>query len=244
MEMRKIIIPQPWASMICAGLIDIFDLGVDLGAETCLVLIQAAPWQKYDNRKNLPLEWIQRLSAAQLMGTVPLYQDMPFDCVVGFIKADLLLMEPDSMWAYRGKRESLYLITNARMFTRPVRTSIDDEKDLPSHCKMLLPNPVRLEDGILVHVNETLFEDAREGYSFNAPMVNAFHEVLFNSNSDKSLKKLILCNNHRYKTFAFERDNDFYLALDEKGYPKRYFSILTKKTEVRPFFKFNLRKQL
>ena len=242
--MRKIIIPQPWASMICAGIIDIFDLGVDLGTESCLVLIQAAPWQKYDNRKRLPLEWLQELSAAQLMGTVPLFQDMPFDCVVGFIKAHPLFMETDSMWAYGGKRETLHLITGARMFTKPVRTSINDENHLPGHCKMLMPYPVRFEDSILVHVNAQLFEDAKEGYSFNAPMVNAFHEVLFNSDSGKSLKKLNLCNNHRYKTFAFERDNDFYLALDEDGYPKRYYSILTKKSEVRPFFKFNLRKQL
>ena len=109
---------------------------------------------------------------------------------------------------------------------------------------MLMPYPVRFEDSILVHVNAQLFEDAKEGYSFTAPMVNAFHEVLFNSDSGKSLKKLNLCNNHRYKTFAFERDNDFYLALDEDGYPIRYYSILTKKTEVRPFFKFNLRKLL
>ena len=225
--MRKIIIPQPWASMICAGIIDIFDLGVDLGTESCLVLIQAAPWQKYDNRKSLPLEWLQELSAAQLMGTVPLFQDMPFDCVVGFIKAHPLFMEPDSMWAYGGKRETLHLITGARTFTKPVRTSINDENHLPGHCKMLMPYPVRFEDSILVHVNAQLFEDAKEGYSFNAPMVNAFHEVLFNSDSGKSLKKLNLCNNHRYKTFAFERDNDFYLALDEDGYPKRYYSILS-----------------
>ena len=85
--MRKIVIPQPWASMIAAGVINVFDLGIDLGTEPCIVLIVAAPWQKYDNSKKIPLEWLQALEIAQLLGLVPLYRDMPFNCIIGYVTA-------------------------------------------------------------------------------------------------------------------------------------------------------------
>lgn len=242
--MKKVVIAQPWASMIAAGLIDIFDLGVDLGTEKCHVLIVAAPWQKYDNRKSLPLEWLQDLSMARLTGSVPHYEDMPFDCAIGTVWVYQLRTTSDSVWSHGGKQGSLYLLSDARMFTQPVRTNIVDESYLPSSCKVLTPAPVRLDDGILIHVNATVFEAAREGYYFTVPMVDSLHKALFSHVSDQSLQRLVLSNNFRYKTFAFERDNDFILSSDVRGIPKRFYSIVSKKSEVRPFFKFYLRKQL
>ena len=242
--MRKIVIPQPWASMIAAGLIDIFDLGVDLGTKQCRVLIVAAPWQKYDNRKNLPLEWVQALSEALLLGMIPLYEEMPFDCVIGIVKASKLCTELDSVWAYGGKRNTLYLLTDARMFVKPLRTSIKNEQDLPSTCKAFGLRPLRIDKTAMIPVNHRVFEEAREGYRFQAPMTAAFAEVIYGRVPGDILEELVITHDHCYKKFVFEPENDFFLAKDEKGRNKRYFSIVSNKTEVRTYYQFNLLNQL
>ena len=243
--MKIVTIKQPWASYALTGEVDVIESGIDLGTDLCDVLIHAAPWQQYDNSKTIPLEWLQDLSMAQLVGSVPLYEDMPFDCLIGALSVYSYGVKTESKWAYGAKKEKLYGIYNARLFTQPVTSSVPDEDSLPSYCKLLTDLPHRIfGDSLMVPTNRKLFDDAVEGFSFVIPVTDEFHEVIYGKSYQKPLKTISLVNGFRYKKFAFEADNDFFLAIDGKGKPKRYLSIKTGKMEVRPMYRVNLRKQL
>jgi len=245
--MKHVTIRQPWASLICAGVIDSFDLGVDIGAEMCQVLVHAAKWQKYDNRKSIPLEWLQELEAATLTGIVPLYHEMPFDCVIGFVKASHQIdtypwLNP--IWQHGAKRETHYLLTGAQLFTKPLAGKLSENSELPSYCTILQPDPLAVEDRIVIPVNHKIFEEAREDYQIIVPLNKLFHEVIIDKAPKDGFKEVCLMCGFFFKKFAYEADNDFILAWDEKGKPKKFFSITSGKNEVKRSFKFHLRKQL
>lgn len=243
--MKIVTIKQPWAIFLLTGEVDVFDFGIDLGTNLCDVLIHAAPWQQYDNSKTIPLEWLQDLSMARLVGSVPLYQDMPFDCLIGSMTISNYTVNIESKWAYGARKERLYTIYNARLFSKPVTSSVSEEDSLPTYYKLLTDLPHRIfGNSLMLPTNGKLFDDAKEGFSFVIPVTDEFHEVIYGKSYQRPIETITLVNGFRYKKFAFEADNDFFLAMDEKGKPKRYLSIKTGKMEVRPMYRINLRKQL
>ena len=243
--MRKIIIPQPWACLICAGIIDIFDLGVDLGAETCLVLIQAAPWQKYDNTSKRPLEWLQALEMAQLMGIIPLYHEMPLDCIIGYVIAVKESKMAQSVWAYGGKQGQLYRLNLPLFFDQPLHKNavVTEDELLRSHA--VFPTlPIVIDGNLSIFVNKKLFYDAVEGFSFIAPMTDAMYNIMVKDGKIIQHKGLMLNYNGLVKRFLFEPDNDFDIARDGDGKPKHYFNIRKGKEDVKAFFRFHLRHKI
>ena len=128
MEKPVISINQPSASMLVTGLVDAYDLGVDLGKEPRHVLVQATSWQQYETHSSKSLEWQQSLELAQLMGIVPLYHEMPFDQIIGIVVAAKLPtgFADVSPWTYKANDETIYAISQAHVFDQPLppRTEI------------------------------------------------------------------------------------------------------------------------
>lgn len=243
--MRKIIIPQPWASLMLAGIIDIFDLGVDLGTEPCIVLIQAAPWQKYDNSPKTPLEWLLALEMAQLMGIVPLYHEMPFDCIIGYAIALKETEEPQSIWAYGGKKDHLYRLVVPLLFDEPLQSNVAVTEDDLLRSSAVFPTPPHvIVDDLCVNVNRKLFYDAAEGFSFIIPMTDAMFKLLVREGEIIRYKGILLSYNGLVKRFIYEEDNDFDIARDGSGKPKHYFSIRKGKEDAKPFFRIHLRHKI
>lgn len=243
--MRKIIIPQPWACLICAGIIDIFDLGVDLGTGPCLVLIQAAPWQKYDNSSKRPLEWLLAHEMAQLMGIVPLYHEMLLDCIIGYVIAVKETENTQSVWTYGGKQDRLYHLYLPLFFDKPLanNTVVTEDELLRTHAVFPTP-PHVIRDTLFIPVNRKLFFDAVEGFSFIVPMTDAMFELLVQDGKIIQYEGLMLSYNGLVKRFLFEKDNDFDIARDGDGNPRRFFSIRKGKEDAKPFFRFHLRHKI
>ena len=243
--MRKIIIPQPWACLMLAGIIDIFDLGVDLGTGPCLVLIQAAPWQKYDNSSKTPLEWLLALEMAQLMGIVPLYHEMPFDCIIGYVIAGKVTEEPQSVWAYGGKKDRLYRLYLPLLFDKPLPNNAVVTEDMLLRSSAMFPTPPHVVgDTLCFNVNKKLFYDAVEGFSFSVPMTDAMFQLVVRNGEIIQYKSVMLSYNGLVKRFIYEKDNDFDIARDGEGKPKHYYCIRKGKDEAKPFFRIHLRHKI
>lgn len=240
--MKVLILPQPWASLLCSGLIDVFDIGVDLRTNRCPVLVYAAPWRKYSNPNDAPLEWQLVLSAAQLMGMTPLFKDLPYDCYIGSAEASKMPYDRSSFWLFYAKPETTYVFHNAKVFDEPIHHRIVDESQIPAGQKVLIAQPARVDDSFVLPVNNLLFSQAREGFSFEIPLTEGFHKMFYGDG--KPFATIVLVNGCFMKKFVFERDNDFVISMDEKGKPKHFFSVKSWKPEVRASFKINLRTQL
>ena len=243
--MRKIVIPQPWASMIAAGVINVFDLGIDLGTEPCIVLIVAAPWQKYDNRKKIPLEWLQALEMAQLLGLVPLYQEMSFNCIIGYVTAVSAKNLTDSIWAYGSNPETLYQLVLPFIFDETMPVQVVVTEDHLMRASEPFPE-VPYSDGteLCVQVNKDIFHRAVEGFWFSIPLTDAMARLLLKDGKNIEYHTVMLKYGFHVKRFLYQKENDFYISLDINGKPKRYYSINKERKEARAFFKIHLEHKI
>ena len=100
-------------------------------------------------------------------------------------------------------------------------------------------------DEAVLKLKEEPFEDI--GFAkvdLHRKLRQGFAEVIYGRVPGDILEELVITHDHCYKKFVFEPENDFFLAKDEKGRNKRYFSIVSNKTEVRTYYQFNLLNQL
>ena len=243
--MTKVLISQPWANMICVGLVDVFDLGIDLGTKPCRVLIHAAPWQKYDNRPTIPLEWRHALEMAQLLGIVPLYHELQYDCLIGFVTAEKVTPEPRQVWAYGGNPKTVYRLSNPFIFDDPLAKGTDvTEEHLLRASEPFPCAPFMFDGHLVIPVNHKIFEEATEGYTVNVPLTDAMARLLTCNGKNIPFAGILLGHGNFVKRFLYEKDNDFHIARDEKGKPKHVFSIVKNMDVAKPFFTFNLKHKV
>lgn len=246
--MFKVTINQPSASMLVTGLVDAYDLGVDLGKEPRHVLVQATSWQQYETHSSKSLEWQQSLELAQLMGIVPLYHEMPFDQIIGIVVAAKLPtgFADVSPWTYKANDETIYAISQAHVFDKPLspRTEVTWEHFMRT-SEVFPPMPEVYDDNLIVPVNQELFSKAIEGYFIDLPLTDGIFHLL--TNKEDSFSKfggvVLKCGNIA-KRFVYEDDNDFVLAYDEHGNPKRFFSVNKGKMDVKPSFRIFLNTRI
>jgi hypothetical protein len=114
-----------------------------------------------------------------------------------------------------------------------------------SRASVVFPTPPCVIHGNLsINVNRKLFYDATEGFSFTVPITDDMFKMLIHDGAIIPYKSIMLHHAGMMKRFAFEKDNDFDVARDEKGKPKHFFSIRKGKDDAKPFFRINLRHKM
>lgn len=246
--MFKVSINQPSASMLVTGLVDAYDLGIDLGKEPRHVLVQATSWHQYENHSSKSLEWQQSLELAQLMGVVPLYNEMPFDQIIDIVVVAKL---PNgfanvSHWTYKANDDTVYAISQAHMFENPLspQTEVTWEH-LIRTSEVFPPMPEVYDGNLVVPVNQELFSKAIEGFFIDLPLTDGIFHLL--TNKEKSFRKfdgvVLKCGN-LVKRFIYEANNDFILAYDKQGNPKHFYSVNKRIMDVKPSFRIFLNTRI
>lgn len=132
------------------------------------------------------------------------------------------------------------------MFDKPLspRTEVTWEHFMRT-SEVFPPMPEVYDDNLIVPVNQELFSKAIEGYFIDLPLTDGIFHLLTNKgDSFRKFGGVVLKCGNLVKRFVYEDDNDFVLAYDEHGNPKRFFSVNKGKMDVKPSFRIFLNTRI
>lgn len=157
--MKTLALLQPWATMVAAGIKTIENRTDDTTHRGRVLIVASGKKIPDDFLNDIPVEWASCLWDEQVLGNVPLNDDMPLGVVVGY--ADLVDVTQGitrSVWDGQSSSAFKWHFENAHLFDKPIAGikvqnglyDVDiDEDNLPPAHKAPLQYP-RLDKSTLV----------------------------------------------------------------------------------------------
>ena len=231
--MYNIILEQPFASMLGAGLMPVVSINWPHHAPPCRVFIYAVEPKKPIS--SYPVEWQMMAHNAQVLGRIPHFVDLPTGCIIGWVDVSTNGDIP-KLWNFG---ENLFPVFNAHTLDEPFRCNIKHEginfnlkPDFVAH-RVKHSHMLRMTDTLFVPTNARIFEQSARGTSIVIDLIGEDAKYLVNEAAElQEYSSVVLFHNNKFREFEFSSDNGFAPYLDERGKLKMFRSILRDGAQV------------
>ena len=169
--MKAICMPQPWASLLCAGLQDVMSMAWKPKANPGKIAIVATQMQiPEDYHQALPECWSYRIDNYLLMGQIATLTSLPTGVIVGYVDVTSFSDKEESVWSLPDCVN--WKLANPRTLKQPIPcdaeeqfvfdTPVIDEKHLPETID--IQQPLLTSDGILtLPLNHQKYDSLADG---------------------------------------------------------------------------------
>ncbi|MBR4379998.1 MAG: hypothetical protein IKP48_01900 [Bacteroidaceae bacterium] len=230
--MKAICMPQPWASLICAGLQDVMSMAWKPKENPGKIAIVATKMQiPAEYHQALPSCWSYRIDNYLLMGQLPALTKLPSAAIVGYVDITGFSEKEESVWSLPDCVN--WKLANPRTFKQPIpcdaveqfvfETSLLDETSLPETIDIL--QPTLTDDGVLtLPLNQLKFDSLLDGdqeldmnlYADNRDLFTGYTGKIWNP---RTVKKLVAVS-PAGTTQSYEvKKTDLILDRDDDGLP-------------------------
>lgn len=96
--MKYITLPQPWASLVCHGIVDIADAVGDLQFRGRVIVVSSSTPVDSEILLDKPYEWVSTILNAIYLGNLPEFDEMKTNSVIGTVDIIDCVKETYSMW--------------------------------------------------------------------------------------------------------------------------------------------------
>ena len=168
--MKAICMPQPWATLIAAGLQDVMSMAWKPKENPGKIAIVATQMQiPEDYHQTLPGCWSYRVDNFLLMGQIPTLTQLPTAAIVGYVDVTGFSDTEESVWSLPDCIN--WKLANPRTLKTPIpcdaqkqfvfETDLIDEANLPETVEIKQPT---LTDGVLtLPLNQLKFDSLLDG---------------------------------------------------------------------------------
>ena len=228
--MKTIKVSQPYATMICKGLIREVQIELPQTEKLRRCFIYAT--EQVFNPQT-PIECVQAVCNHQLYGNIAKTEALPVNAIVGFIDVGTEDSASESIWSKALDGIAVATAYNARVFDAPIQlpfnaikvnNCIDFDTLFPSHTAFCR-NPYLIESRLVVPVSERLFFDFPNHRTLTLDVDVHLAELLLDENGAlRELSELTLLNYIRERTYMCEAQ--LASVLDENDEPVLYPSVI------------------
>ena len=201
--MKAICMPQPWASLICAGLQDVMSMAWKPKENPGKIAIVATAMQiPEEYHQALPDCWSYRVDNFLLMGQIPTLKSLPTGAIVGYVDITGFSDKEESVWSLPDCVN--WKLANPRTLKTPIAcdeqkqfvfdTSLMDEAHLPETIE--IPQPSLTDDGVLtLPLNQLKYDSLIDGdkeldinlYADNRDLLTGYTGKIWNPRPVKQL---------------------------------------------------------
>ncbi len=230
--MKAICMPQPWASLICAGLQDVMSMAWKPKESVGKIAIVATQMQIPMNyHEALPGCWAYRLDNYLFMGQLPTLDKLPTAAIVGYVDVTGFSEKEESIWSLPDCVN--WKLANPRMLKQPIpcdaveqfvfETDLMDEANLPEVIEV--KQPTLTDDGVLtLPLNQQKFDSLIDGdkeldinlYADNRDLLTGYTGKIWNP---RSVKKLVAVSPAGQTQSYVVTKTDLILDRDEDDMP-------------------------
>ncbi|MBP5538206.1 MAG: M48 family metalloprotease [Bacteroidales bacterium] len=246
--MKALLVPQPWAGLICMGIKDVDNHSWKIDYRGKILIVAGPDKVPANFTENIPYEFANEIHNNTMFGNIPFkLQEFPVGAAIGYADLVDIVGESDSGW---DEGEGwVFVFKNARMFEEPQAVKFDsgvkyfDVPELdPDHLPSSIEFPVNkveteddtvkipLPDDIITKMVEEV-EDAEVSYLdfFSTPSVDgAFPRKRGHIQTD-AFKKLLAIGYASNVTFEVKRFETYKVKDWNTGKTFRYTSLKTGK---------------
>ena len=169
--MKAICMPQPWASLICAGLQDVMSMAWKPKEDPGKIAIIATQMQIPEiYHEALPACWSYRIDNYLLMGQIPTLAALPTAAIVGYVDVTGFSDKEESVWCLPDCIN--WKLANPKTLKSPIpcdvmeqfvfETDLIDEANLPETIDIRQPSLT--DDGVLtLPLNQLKYDSLLSG---------------------------------------------------------------------------------
>ena len=243
--MIEIKLKNPQAALLCSGVVDICDIGVELGKLPCLVLVNAVKGWPLTLTRFETIECRHAAEMAVSLGLVTEEQMNLSGKIIGSFFADRIPEDYCSPWLFGCNRATSYWVSSPMFLDTPQDAS---KKLTFSEARegfaVMKPAVTASGEELVLPVSKQTFAKANVGQSFTIPMTEKFAVLLFSNDRLTQYTTLtLLCEGYN-KSFKFDRENGIVFPTDKNMCQKFVFSAMRGENIVLPYFKFVLKERL
>ena len=236
---------NPQAALLCSGVVDLCDLGVELGKLPCLVLVNAVESRPLMLTGFNTVECRHAADMAATLGLVTEEQMKLSGKIIGSFFADPVPEGYRSPWAYGCNPATSYLVTNPLFLDTPQ----DALKQLTfsearEGFSVMPPIVAGSGEELNLPVCKKIFLEAHVGKDFTVPLTEALAALLFSNDSLAQYTTLTLSCMGYIKSFKFEKENGIIFPTDKDMRLQTAFSAMRGENIMLPYFKFFLKERL
>ena len=230
--MKAICMPQPWASLLCAGLQDVMSMAWKPKANPGKIAIVATQMQiPEDYHQALPECWSYRIDNYLLMGQIATLTSLPTGVIVGYVDVTSFSDKEESVWSLPDCVN--WKLANPRTLKQPIPcdaeeqfvfdTPVIDEKHLPETID--IQQPLLTSDGILtLPLNQQKYDSLADGdkeldvnlYADNRDLFTGYTGKIWNPRPVKQL--IAVSPEGKTQCYKVEK-TDLILDRDDDGMP-------------------------
>ena len=230
--MKAICMPQPWASLLCAGLQDVMSMAWKPKANPGKIAIVATQMQiPEDYHQALPECWSYRIDNYLLMGQIATLTSLPTGVIVGYVDVTSFSDKEESVWSLPDCVN--WKLANPRTLKQPIPcdaeeqfvfdTPVIDEKHLPETID--IQQPLLTSDGILtLPLNQQKYDSLADGdkeldvnlYADNRDLFTGYTGKIGNPRPVKQL--IAVSQEGKTQCYKVEK-TDLILDRDDDGMP-------------------------
>ena len=239
--MLEIKVKNPLAALICSGVVDICDIGVNIGTHPCLVLVNAVSSCPLVMTRFNTIECRHAAEMAFSLGLVTKEQTSQEGVIIGSFFADPIPEGYRSPWAFGCDPATSYLVVNPMFLDEPQnglkRLSFSEARN---GFAPMSPSVTASGEELILPVNKEMFGKAAIGASFTIPMTEEFASLLFSNDRMSQYRKLSLLCKGYCKSFVFEEENGLIFETGQDLKVKTVFSQMLGEQVKLPRFQFHL----
>ena len=230
--MKAICMPQPWASLLCAGLQDVMSMAWKPKENPGKIAIVATQMQiPEDYHQALPECWSYRIDNYLLMGQIATLTSLPTGVIVGYVDVTSFSDKEESVWSLPDCVN--WKLANPRTLKQPIPcdaeeqfvfdTPVIDEKHLPETID--IQQPLLTSDGILtLPLNQQKYDSLADGdkeldvnlYADNRDLFTGYTGKIWNPRPVKQL--IAVSPEGKTQCYKVEK-TDLILDRDDDGMP-------------------------
>lgn len=248
--MKAICMPQPWASLLCAGLQDVMSMAWKPKENPDKIAIVATQMQiPAEYHQALPECWSYRIDNYLLMGQLATLPSLPSGVIVGYVDVTGFSNKEESVWSLPDCVN--WKLANPRTLKQPIPcdameqfvfdTPLIDEEHLPETID--IQQPSLTDDGVLtLPLNQQKFDSLADGdkeldvnlYADNRDLFTGYTGKIWNPRPVKQLVAVspegkTLCYKVGKTDLILDRDDDGLPLKIEKvgGWEYLYYLLYT-----------------
>ena len=224
--MYYVFVHQPFATMICRGLLPVFYLDLQAKSYPCKVYVCSLA--EFNRASDYTVEWHQECNNQRLFGNLPDTNELPVNQVIGSVKVIGTTDDPN-----------LFCIRDAREFVAPFEVPFDQMSKYEEiiermRTKMYIPHvPHLIDDGsnLVIPFNDFASSLAMYDHEFRIELVGSFAKLVLDEDGMlKPFSRFTVWNGTRGDCFAIDEDTRILHELNrDETDLKRYMSMLAPK---------------
>jgi len=237
---KTIVFKQPWAHMLCSGIINAIPCQLLEQGKHARIYIVAGEMDYQFIKK--PIEWQQEAMNAATFGIIPPFHALPTNRLIGFGQPIFEVMPHSaSIWS---SHTPCWQFQAAHLFDQPLPTNIRPDLliDEPFHEIDHLAALPSVKNGTLtIHVNPAIFEHLANGGVLSFDLSNQLSWLLLNDNyAICHFHHIIIRCGIKQRTFSSASGGALFPRTGLHGKARLFTSVRTDHKIAALIISFNL----